>query len=180
MASFTGAITYIRPVVKDDSVVFELEGTINIAKGLLEYPATPDWQSVWRIYNQFGKLLFEDARHHSIMPFSQADSATDSFTAKVEKTGRVYTVQLWGRLAGETSLVDQKSVDIVTNIPAITPTPVPQPSPEPVPTPFPTPVVPTPKPPTPPLPTPFVPKLVGMGGLILVLLLLFIFARGRK
>ena len=180
MASFTGAITYIRPVVKDDIVVFELEGTINIATGFLEYCVIPDWQSVWRIYNQYGKLLFEDSRHHSMMPFAQADSATDSFTAEVEKTGRVYTIQLWGRLAGETSLVDQKSVDIVTNIPAPTPTPVPQPPPEPMPTPFPTPVVPTPKPPTPPLPKPVAPGLVGMGGLVFVLLLLFIFARGRK
>ena len=180
MAFFTGRITYIRPAVKDDTVVFELEGMINIAKGVLEYPATPDWQSIWRIYSQYGRLLFEDQRHHSIMPFSGVDSARDSFQAKIEKKGRIYTIQLWGRLVGETGLVDQKSVDIVANIPAPTPPLVPQPPPPPVPTPFPTPVVPTPAPPKLPLPKPVVSELFGMGGLILVLLLLFIFAGGRK
>ena len=146
MASFSGKITYILPKAENGTVSFQLEGMANISKSMLEYPTTPDWQTVWRIYDQYGSLLFEDARHHSIMPFSQADSAQDSFTARVDKSGQIYTIQLYGRLMGEMVFIDQQSVSLAGQV-APTPTPVPQPPPEPAPAPLPPTPVPLPKPP---------------------------------
>jgi len=145
MVQFSGKITYILVTPQTGRVRFDLEGMANISKGLFEYPATPDWQTVWRIYDSSGRIVFEDARHHSMMPFSQTDSAIDRFSAEIDQADTVYTIQLFGRISGETGFIEQQSVTIAGE-PVATPSPVPTP-----PKPMPVPLPPTPAPlPTPP------------------------------
>ena len=124
---FSGSITYILATDEGNRVKFEVQAMSALTKGTLEYPATPDWQTVWRLYNDRGNLIWEDARHHSIMPFSQADSAVDDFNFEVAKDGTVYTFQLFGRISGQTQFITQQSVNILTNSIVATPTPVPLP-----------------------------------------------------
>lgn len=140
MIKFAGSITYIIVTPTDDGrkVSFDVQALATITKGLLDYSATPDWQTVWRLYDETGRLIWEDARHHSIMPFSQADSASDSFNFEVDKSGSIYTFQLYGRIAGETQFIAQQAIEISTNTVVPPPTPVPLP-PSPVPLPTPTP-----------------------------------------
>ena len=175
---FSGSISYLKPKLVGDTFSLSVEGNFAITKGLLDYFATPDWQTVWRVYNEDGQLLLEDARHHSIVPFSQADSATDSFTAEFDKSGSVYTVQVYGRIIGETGFIDQKSFNIYTNQPVPTPSPVPQPV-IPKPVPLPTPVAPTP---TAPELSPFLslPTIAGISGGIILLVVVALFLWGRR
>ena len=143
MIKFSGSITYILPTDEGNRIRFEVQGMSALTKGLFDYIATPDWQTVWRLYDDKGQKLWEDARHHSIMPGSQADSAIDDFGFEVDKSGSIYTFQLFGRISGETQFITQQAVDISTN--SIVPTPAPVPVP-PTPTPVPLPPSPVPLP----------------------------------
>jgi len=176
---FSGSISYLKPKLVGDTFSLSVEGNFAITKGLLDYFATPDWQTVWRVYSENGQLLFEDARHHSIVPFSQADSATDRFTVKFDKSGSVYTVQVYGRIGGETGFIDQQSLNIYTSQLVPVPPSVPQPViPQPVS--LPTPVMPTPTAPTPNFPS--LPTIAGIsGGVILIgALALFLLRRQQR
>jgi len=150
MIKFTGSITYILPTDGGNKVRFEVQGMSALTKGTFDYFATPDWQTVWRLYNDKGLKLWEDSRHHSIMPGSQADSAIDDFGFEVDKSGSIYTFQLFGRISGETQFIAQQAVDISTNTVVPTPAPVPTPpAPAPIvlpPTEVPLPEVPEPEP----------------------------------
>ena len=127
---FTGSITYILPTDEGNKIRFDVQAQSALTKGNFEYPATPDWQTVWRLYNESGQLIWEDARHHSIMPFSSADSAVDDFSFEVAKGGSVYTFQLFGRISGEMQFMTQQAANIMTNnvVPAPAPVPIPQPT----------------------------------------------------
>ena len=178
--NFSGSVSYLRPSLVGNTVNLTVEGNFAITKGLLDYPTTPDWQTVWRVYNEYGQRLFEDARHHSIMPFSQADTATDGFTAEFIKSGSVYTVQVYGQIVGITDFIDQKSFNIYTSQPAPVPPAVPQPIiPELVP--LPTPVMPVPVPEPPTIPTiPGVPAIAGISAGVIILVVLALFLLGRR
>ena len=175
---FSGSISYLKLSLVGDAISLSVEGNFALTKGLMDYFATPDWQTVWRVYNEYGQLLFEDARHHSIMLFSSADTATDSFTAEFNKGGDVYTVQVYGRISGETGFMDQKSFNIYTNQPVPTPSPVPQPI-IPTPVPLPTPVIPTPTRPK-PSPFPSIPTITGISTGVIILAVLALFFLGRR
>ena len=176
---FSGSISYLKPSLVGNTISLSVEGNFALTKGFTDYFATSDWQTVWRIYDEYGRLLFEDARHHSIMLFSQADSATDRFIAEFGKSGNVYTVQVYGRISGETGFIDQKSFNIYSGQPVPTPSSVPQPV-IPKPVPLPTPVVPTPVMPE-PSPILSLPTIAGIstGVLLLIGVALFFFMRRR-
>ena len=175
---FSGSISYLKPSLVGNAISLSVEGNFALTKELTDYFATPDWQTVWRIYDKYGQLLFEDARHHSIMPFSLADTAFDSFTAKLDKSGDVYTVQVYGRISGETGFIDQKSFNIYSGQLTPTPSPVPHPvMPEPVP--LPTPVMPTPVTPE-PSPIPGLPAIAGIGTGVILVVLVALFFLGRR
>ena len=127
---FGGSISYIKPSVSGENVSLSVEGNFSITKGTLDYFATPDWQTVWRIYDRYGQLLFDDARHHAIMVFAAADTANDNFKANFKGSGDVFTIQVYGRIGGETKFIDQKSVNVSSSQVVSTPASVPQPEPE--------------------------------------------------
>lgn len=133
--NFTGKITYVQVTDDVDKLMFDLQGDANISKGLTDYFATPDWQTVWRIYDNYGSKVFEDARHHSMMPFSTGDNAHDDFTARVNRSGNgVYTIQLFGKISGDMAFIEQESINVGSNEIVTTPpmVPTPQPVPDPV------------------------------------------------
>ena len=171
---FSGSISYLKPSLVGNTISLSVEGNFALTKGLLDYFATPFWETIWRVYNKQGQLLFEDSRHHAVAPFGQADIATDSFIARFSASGDVYTVQVYGQIMGETGFLDQQSLNIYTNQLVPVPPSVPQPViPQPVP--LPTPVMPIPTAPTPKFPS--LPTIAGissgvilLGALALVLL----------
>jgi len=172
---FSGSISYLKPSLVGNTISLSVEGNFALTKGLLDYFATPFWETIWRVYNKQGQLLFEDSRHHAVAPFGQADIATDSFIARFSASGDVYTVQVYGQIMGETGFLDQQSLNIYTSQLVPVPPSVPQPViPQPVP--LPTPVMPTPTAPTPKFPS--LPTIAGIsGGVILLVALALVLLR---
>ena len=144
---FSGSINYAEAVADGKDARLSLQGMANMVRGLLEYPATPIWYTVWRVYDPYARLLKEDSRSHSIMFFSQMDSASDDLTLTVP-VAAYYQVQLWGKLSGGEKLIDTAIISLgyvpspapapVTPAP-VAPTPTPRPVPLPTPTPYPAP-----------------------------------------
>ena len=177
---FTGKITYLVVAEEAGKVRFIMEGTANISKGLLDYFATPMWETVWRIYNQYGSKVYEDSRSHSIAPFAQADSGSDKFDIAINKSGQVYTIQLYGKFAGEMRFIDQKAVDISSNTVVDIPAPVPQPPAATEPVPIPPTTLPLPKVPGDGgIKIPTLPSLAGIstGAIIALALVVFLVLR---
>jgi hypothetical protein len=133
---FSGSINYVAVSRDNDNVKLALQGVVSMIRGFLEYPATPIWNTVWRVYDPYGRLLKEDTRSHSIMFFSQTDSAADDIALTVP-VASYYQVQLWGKLSGGEKLVDAATVSLsyepVPSPAPVVPTPLPEPSPVPMP-----------------------------------------------
>lgn len=142
-----GEITYVGLVEKNDKVKLRVAGTTNIAKGILDWMGKFIWDTSWRFYDPYGRLLYRDDRHHSIVPLTTLDSATDDFEVRLPRQS-YYQIQLYGPCVG----VLATETFSISEAPKIKPPPeVPWPAPsEPV---EPAPSLPTATTPT-PAPTP--------------------------
>jgi len=186
MLTFTGDISYILVTDEGTKVRFEVQAMSALTKGLFDWYAQANWQTVWRLYNSNGLKIWEDARQHSIMPFSQVDSAIDSFSFEVEKSGgSIYTFQLFGRIAGEMQFIAEQAVNISTNTSVPVPSPVPSP-PTPAPVPIPPPEIPLPTPPIvdipeiPDIPEITFPAIAGISAGVIIVGALVLFMVLRK
>ena len=165
-----GAITYKQAVAQNGKVKITIEGTVKITKGTLDWMGILAWQTGWRFYDPYGKLLHSDNRSHAIAPFATYDEATDSFAVSLP-TYNYYNIQLLGPCAGvlATERVYTNAEPVVQPAP-YTPAPVPTEPSYPV-TPSTTPEGPT----TPTFPAlseiPSWLPLVGIGAIILFLVL---------
>ena len=180
--SCTGSIQYTKATKLNDKAEVEVQGMVKLAKGTFDWMGIVAWQTSWRFFDPYGKLLLRDDRSHSIMPFASQDEATDKFSVKLPYSS-YYQIQLYGPCVGvlDTSIVSVGAIPTPKPAPEPPPSAIPEPEPEP---PLPEPPTPTPKPtpkpapaPTPtPTPTPGLPKLpidwtwIAVGGIVLLAL----------
>ena len=150
--SSTGSIQYARATKLNDKVEIEVQGMVKIAKGTFDWMGIVVWQTSWRFFDPYGKLLYRDDRSHSIMPFVTYDEATDKFSVKLPYSS-YYQIQLYGPTSGvlDTKTVSTGAIPTPTPAPPVPPSPRPDPEPTP---PLPEPPTPTPKPTPTPTPTP--------------------------
>ena len=137
--AFSSLITYAKAQSEDTKVRLQFEGKTIVTKGMFDYFATPFWLTDWRVYDPYGRLIYEDDRTHAVVPLSTRDEAFDKFSVRVEKHS-YYNVWLRGRFGAAVGEFSKKPVVLGV-------VPVPGPSPEP---PEPTPPEPTPPEPVPP------------------------------
>jgi hypothetical protein len=145
---FEGTINAYESSRVDDKVLIRLQGTTWVTKGVFDWIGVVIWETSWRIYNRYGRLLWNDNRRHSIMPFTTTvDKGVDDIEAEIDYEPAGYIVQLiaGGKVLDEVTIIPEQR-------PVITPPPEP-PEPEPEP-PEPWPPIPTPEPPPEPIPEP--------------------------
>ena len=180
----TGSIQFARATRLNDKVEVQVQGMVKIAKNAFDWIGIIVWETSWRFFDPYGKLLYRDDRSHSIMPLATYDGATDNFSVQLPYHS-YYQIQLYGPVP---SVLDTKIVSvgvIPTPKPAPEPPPSPKPEPEPVPPqPEPPIPIPTPKPPAIPPPVkPEPPKAFAWSGLAIagvVIAALMMFGKGEK
>jgi len=138
-ARASGKITYVALVDKNERVRLDVQGVVKIVKGAFDWLGIVAWDTSWRFFDPYGKLLYRDDRHHSIMPMATYDEAYESFTVSLPKYS-YYNIQLYGPVAG---VLDTVTFNI-SEVKKVAPPPV----------------VPSPAPPAPiiPEPAPVIPK----------------------
>jgi len=129
----TGSIQYAKATKVDTKAEVEVQGMVKIAKGMFDLIGVVAWETSWRFFDPYGKLLYRDDRSHSIMPFTRYDEATDNLKVKLPYHS-YYQVQLYGPVPGvlDTEVVRTSAVPIVR--PAPEPPTFPGQEPEPPPT----------------------------------------------